>query len=83
MIKKRYIMDRYNSCLREGKYGSYQKKYEWGVAVRSSGSSGGCSREDVCLLYTSWGQSWIIWVVAGVMFPAIVAITNAFDKKSK
>ena len=31
----------------------------------------------------NWGQSWIIWVVAGVMFPAIVAITNAFDKKSK
>lgn len=31
----------------------------------------------------NWGQSWVIWVVAGVMFPAIVAITNAFDKKSK
>ena len=31
----------------------------------------------------NWGQSWVILVVAGVMFPAIVAITNAFDKKSK
>ena len=31
----------------------------------------------------NWGQSWVIWVVAGVMFPAIIAITNAFDKKSK
>ena len=56
MIEKRYIMDRYNSCLREGKYGSYQKKYEWGVAVRSAGSSGGCSREDVpCHWRTSAG----------------------------
>ena len=31
----------------------------------------------------NWGQSWIIWVVAGVIFPAVVAITNAFEKKSK
>ena len=30
-----------------------------------------------------WGQSWIIWVVAAVIFPAVVAITNAFRKKSK
>lgn len=31
----------------------------------------------------NWGQSWVIWVVAGVMFCAVVAITNTFDKKSK
>lgn len=31
----------------------------------------------------NWGQSWIIWVVAGVIFPAVIAITNAFEKKSK
>lgn len=31
----------------------------------------------------NWGQSWVIWIVVGVMFPAIIAITNAFDKKSK
>lgn len=31
----------------------------------------------------NWGQSWIIWVAAGVMFPAIAAITNVFDRKSK
>lgn len=35
------------------------------------------------LSLNNWGQSWVILVVAGVMFPAIVAITNAFDKKSK
>ena len=29
----------------------------------------------------NWGQSWIIWVVAGVIFPAVIAITNAFRKK--
>ena len=31
----------------------------------------------------NWGQSWIIWVVAGVIFPAVIAITSAFEKKSK
>ena len=29
------------------------------------------------------GQNWIIWVVAGVIFPAVIAITNAFEKKSQ
>ncbi len=31
----------------------------------------------------NWGQSWVIWVIAGIVFPAIVAITNAFDRKLK
>ena len=31
----------------------------------------------------NWGQSWIIWVVAGVIFPAVIAITSAFEKKLK
>ena len=30
-----------------------------------------------------WGQSWIIWVIAGVIFPAVTAITRVFEKKSK
>ena len=31
----------------------------------------------------NWGQSWIIWVIAGVLFPSVIAITGAFEKKSK
>ena len=31
----------------------------------------------------NWGQSWIIWVVAGVIFPAVIVITSAFEKKLK
>ena len=31
----------------------------------------------------NWGQSWIIWVVAGVIFPAVIAITNVLGKNSK
>lgn len=29
----------------------------------------------------NWGYSWVIWVVAGVVFPAIVVITNLFGKR--
>ena len=31
----------------------------------------------------NWGQSWIIWVVAGVIFPAIVAIAMSLRKGGK
>ncbi len=31
-------------------------------------------------LSNHWGQSWIIWGGAGVLFPAVVAITNIFEK---
>lgn len=31
----------------------------------------------------AWQQSWIIWPIAGVLFPAIVVIMGALDKKSK
>lgn len=30
----------------------------------------------------NWSRSWVIWAVAAVTFPAVVAITNAFEKKS-
>ncbi len=39
----------------------------------------------IFLIYTlpnnSWEYSWIIWAVAGVLFPAVVSIVNAFAKK--
>ena len=35
------------------------------------------------LLSDNWSHSWIIWLVAAVIFPAVIAITNAIEKKSK
>lgn len=29
----------------------------------------------------NWEYSWIIWAVAGVVYPAVLAVTNAFDKR--
>ena len=35
------------------------------------------------LLSANWNRSFVIWVVAAVIFPAVVAITNSFKKKTK
>ena len=35
------------------------------------------------LLSNNWGHSWIIWLIAAVIFPAVVVITNTIDKKAK
>lgn len=32
------------------------------------------------LATNDWGRSWIIWVVAGVLFPAVLGIVNVFTK---
>lgn len=31
----------------------------------------------------NWGNSWIIWAVAAVVFPALIAVTNLFEKRLK
>ena len=36
-----------------------------------------------CLWSNNWGRRWIIWVIAGVLFPAVFAIAGAFEKKTK
>ena len=33
------------------------------------------------LFTNNWGYSWVIWVVAGVVFPAVIVVTNLFCKK--
>jgi len=35
------------------------------------------------LLSNNWGLSWVIWIAAAVIFPAVIAVTNAVEKKSK
>ena len=31
----------------------------------------------------NWGRSWIIWIVVGVLSPAVAAISGAFEEKTK
>lgn len=84
-IKTGIIWASYEKLLQEGEYSKENKEKPslssaiytayWVIAA--------AVYLGYSLSSNNWGQSWIIWVVAGVMFPAIVAITNAFDKKSK
>ena len=84
-IKTGIIWASYEKLLQEGEYSKENKEKPslssaiytayWVIAA--------AVYLGYSLSSNNWGQSWIIWVVAGVIFPAVVAITNAFEKKSK
>ena len=84
-IKTGIIWASYEKLLQEGEYSKENKeKPSIAVAVYTAyWVIATAVYVGYSLSSNNWGQSWIIWVVAGVMFPAIVAITNTFDKKSK
>ena len=84
-IKTGIIWASYEKMLQEGEYSKENKeKPSFSAAIYTAYW---VITTAVYLGYSlssnNWGQSWIIWVVAGVIFPAVVAITNAFEKKSK
>ncbi len=35
------------------------------------------------LATNNWEYSWIVWVVAGVLYPAVLGIVNVFMSKDK
>lgn len=84
-IKTGIIWASYEKLLQEGEYSKENKEKPsitdavytayWAIAT--------AVYLGYSLSSNNWGQSWVIWVVAGVMFCAVVAITNTFDKKSK
>ena len=60
----------YEKLLQEGDYSKEKKeKQSATTAIGYSFST------------NNWGYSWIIWVVAAVVFPAIVAISNSLGKR--
>ena len=84
-IKTGIIWASYEKLLQEGEYSKENKEKPsfvsavytayWIIAAAVySGYSFGSN---------NWGRSWIIWVIAGIIFPAVIAITNVFQKKSK
>lgn len=84
-IRTGIIWASYEKLLQEGEYSKGSKgesafssavyRAYWLIATAAYFSYG--------LSTNHWRQSWIIWVVAGVLFPAVIAITNAIEKKSK
>ena len=84
-IKTGIIWASYEKLLQEGEYSKGNKeKPSIAVAVYTAyWVIAAAVYVGYSLSSNNWGQSWIIWVVAAVIFPAIIAITNAFEKKSK
>lgn len=84
-IKTGIIWSSYEKLLQEGEYSKEKKEKPsisgaiyiayWIIAT--------AIYLGYSLLSNNWGQSWVILVVVAVIFPAIVVITNAFEKKSK
>ncbi len=84
-IKTGIIWASYEKLLQEGEYSKENKeKPSFSSAVYTAyWVIAAAAYLGYSLLSNNWGQSWIIPVIAGVIFPAVAAITNAFEKKSK
>lgn len=84
-IQTGIIWASYEKLLQEGEYSKANKeKSSTASAIYSIyWSITTAAYLGYSLLSNDWGQSWKIWLVAAVIFPAIVAITNAFCRKSK
>ena len=84
-IKTGIIWASYEKLLQEGEYSKENKKNppKAGAVYIAYWMIATAVYLGYSFLSNNWGRSWIVWVVAAVIFPAVTAITNAFDKKSK
>lgn len=73
----------YEKLLQEGDYSKVKKENQ--SIVTAISSAYWLIATAIYLGYSfstnNWEYSWIIWVVAGVVFPAIVMITNLLSKR--
>jgi len=82
-ISSGIIYASYEKLLQEGNY-SKEKKKNQSIATTISVAYWLIATAiylGYSLSTNNWGYSWVIWVVAGVVFPAIVRITNLLDKR--
>lgn len=73
----------YEKLLQEGEYSKAKK--EKSPVVTAVSSAYWLIATAIFLAYSlstnNWGYSWIIWVIAGVLFPAFIGILNVFFHK--
>lgn len=82
-IRNGIIWASYEKLLQEGDYSKTKKKNH---SITSAISTAyWLIATAIYLAYSlttnEWEHSWIIWVVAGVLFPAVIGIANVFDKR--
>ncbi len=87
-IKSGIVWASYEKLLQEGDYSLKEKtsKENNSLAVAIY-TAYWVIATAIYLLYSfaanSWKISWLVWVIAGGVFPAVIAITNACCKKDK
>ncbi len=81
MVRKGVLWESFHKLLQEGEYSPFHKKQN--VSLLSS-----CYWLVVTAIFLGysfytmdWGYSWIIWPVAGVIYPAALAAYRAFSKE--
>lgn len=77
------VWESFDKLLQEGDYS--RKKKEGRSIMTAIGTAYWLIATAVYLGYSlttnDWHVSWIVWVVAGVLFPAVVAIVRLFEHK--
>lgn len=72
----------FEKLLQEGEYARERKGKSPVLSAISSAYWLGATAIFLWLSfkYDSWQYSWIVWAIAGVLYPAVVAIVRAFEK---
>lgn len=82
-VQNGIIWASYEKLLQEGDYSKAKK--EKSPVITAISSAYWLITTAIFLAYSlttnNWGYSWIIWVVAGVLFPAVIGILNVFFQK--
>ena len=77
------IWSGFEALLQEGDYSKWKKQKQ--TAVTAISKVYWLTVTAIYLAYSlasdNWKYSWIIWAVAGVLFPAVIAVVNVFGKK--
>lgn len=84
-IKTGIIWASYEKILQEGEYSkeNKEKKYISSAIYTAYWAIATAVYLGYCFLSNDWSRSWVIWVIASVIFSAIITITNAIEKNRK
>lgn len=82
-VRSGVIWASFEKLLQEGDYTKEKKKKE--PLIRSISGIYWLIATAIYLAYSfitnDWGYSWIVWPVAGVLYPALIGILHLFDSK--
>lgn len=85
LVKVNIVWESFDKLLQEGEYSRQRKKRR--PMVNAVSTVYWLLVTAVYVAYSmvseEWGRSWVIWPVAGLLFPAVIAIVNLLTKKGE